>query len=112
MTKSRRIIHQFVALLVVFTLAYAQTMLLTHEKHSVEHRHDLSKAESSAHVLSLKCGVCDYIFHKQSEPALIVSPQSITVFLPAIDLITDRSFPELPSQFVGKQLSRGPPSLA
>lgn len=107
---NRRIIHQFVALLVIFTLAYAQTTLLTHEKHSTEHRHDLSGAESSAHVLTLKCGVCDYIFHKQPEPGLIIESQSLTIFLPVISLVTDGySSPKLPKQPIGEHLSRGPP---
>ncbi|WP_118196030.1 hypothetical protein [Albibacterium indicum] len=109
MTNRRRIIHRFAALLVIFTLAYAQTMLLTHEKHGVEHRHDLSKAESSAHVLTLKCGVCDYIFHKQSDPVIIVSPQSLAIYLPAIDVLTDQGYPSLLNQRVGKERTRGPP---
>lgn len=102
-------IRQFFALLVIFTLAYAQTLLLMHEKHSTEHRHDLSNEESSAHVLTLKCGICDYIFHKQSDPALILSPQSLTITLPAIDFIVDRSFPGITHRLIGQHLNRGPP---
>lgn len=109
MRKNRQFIYQFVALLVVLSLGIAQTVLLTHENHSIEHSHDLADSDSSAPQLSLKCGVCDYIFHKQSEPALIASPLSLTFFLPAIDRTVNKSVPGLSNQHAGKYLSRGPP---
>jgi len=102
------LIHKFIAFLMVFTLAYVQTVLINHQSHhSTFHSHKSPNAQVDAFVA--KCVICDYLHTNRSEPALLGSVLVLTVFSKDITSSIIEDIVQLPYTPHDEYTNRGPP---
>lgn len=107
---TKNLAHKFIAILLVFTLAYVQTVLINHlTHHNTQHSHDSSNKATSS--LLAKCMVCDYVLNKRQEPALLSS--QLTLVLPVSTVISlfSEETTQLPFSFQEEQANKGPPFI-
>src|SRR5690606_11661061 len=90
--------YKFVAFLLVFTLCYVQTVLISHQTHhNTQHSHKFSDTQLNS--FTLKCIVCDYVFNNRSEPALLGSAIVLTIFTKSIASSKTEKAIHFPRQF-------------
>ncbi len=105
----RKLVHKSIAFLLVFTLAYVQTVLVGHQAHrTIQHSHHSSNNDQ-LNTYAAKCVICDYASTRQTEPALLGVPIQITVFEKTIHISTDKSKTDILYCFLEEYSNKGPP---
>jgi len=106
----RKLIHKSIAFLLVFTLAYVQTVLIEHQAHpTVQHSHNSSNSDQVS-TYTVKCLICDYVSTRRSEPALLSFAIQITVFEKTIDVFKNKSKTDILYCFLEEYSNKGPPT--
>jgi len=105
----KNLIHKFIAFLLVFTLSYVQTVLISHQTHhNTQHSHKSSSTQLES--FTLKCIVCDYVFNNRSEPALLGSVIVLTIFTKSIITSNSEEAIHSPHTFHEEHTNKGPPT--
>jgi len=106
----KNLIHKFIAFLLVFTLAYVQTVLINHQSHhNTLHSHKSSNTQVDSFIV--KCIVCDYVFNKRSEPALLGSISVLTIFSKTIISFSTEELIHPSCAFHNEHTNKGPPTV-
>lgn len=106
MIKNR--LHKSVAFLLVVALAFVQLVLVNHRAH---HSVKFSTEKEQVHAFAPKCEVCDYMFAKRSDSAILSQSFTLDVFERTIALPGDESIIPLPFSEIDQYSNKGPPSL-
>lgn len=106
----RKLVLKSIAFLLVFTLAYVQTVLVEHRSHrTTQHSHHSSN-EDQVSTYTVKCIICDYASTRRSDPALLSTPIQITVFEKTIHVFQDNSKTDVLYSFLEEYSNKGPPT--
>lgn len=105
----RKLVHKSIAFLLVFALAYVQTVLVGHQAHRTTRHSHHSSNKDQVNTYTVKCIICDYASTRRSEPALLSSPVLITVFEKTIHVFQDRSKADILHRFLEEHSNKGPP---
>jgi hypothetical protein len=106
----KKLVHKSIAFLLVFTLAYVQTVLAGHQSHrTTQHSHHSSN-QDQVNTYTVKCVICDYASTRRSEVALLSSPVQITVFEKTIHVFKDKSKTDILYCFQQEHFNKGPPT--
>ena len=101
-------IHKSVAFLLVVALALVQLVLVNHRSHhSVKHSTD----QEQVHAFAPKCEVCEYMFTKRSDSAILSLALPMNVFERTIAVISTKEIVPLPFTAIDQFSNKGPPRL-
>lgn len=106
----RKLVLKSIAFLLVFTLAYVQTVLVEHRAHRTTQHFHHSSNEDQVNTYTAKCIICDYASTRRSEPALLSAPIQITVFEKTIHVFQDKSKTDILYCFQEEHFNKGPPT--
>lgn len=102
-------IHKSVAFLLVVALAFVQLVLVNHgSHHSVKYS---STDQEQVHAFAKKCDVCEYMFTKRSDAALLSQALSMEVFERAVIVFSSKAIVPLPFIAIDQFSNKGPPNL-
>ena len=106
----KKLIHKSIAFLLVFTLAYVQTVVVGHQDHRTNQHSQNSSNNDQVSTYTVKCLICDYVSTRRSESALLSSTIQITVFEKTIHVFKDKSKTDILYCFLEEYSNKGPPT--
>lgn len=101
-------IKSAVSLLLVFAFTLISATQILHI-HTMENDTEIAQKESGS--LSEKCGICDYIFHKQGKEIVLTAPYAFAVPLPKAVVIASGVFAGIYKFTLQGFTNKGPPSI-
>lgn len=107
MTKNR--IHKSLALLLIVALAFVQLVLVNHRSH---HSVKFSADEEQLHAFAPKCEVCEYMFTKRFDSAILSKTLTVDVFQTVAGLVSNKKLVPLPFTAIDQYSNKGPPAQA
>lgn len=101
-------IKSAISLLLVLAFALISVAQILHS-HALENDTETIQKESVS--LSEKCGICDYIIHKQGKEVVLTAPYAFAVPLPEAVVITSGVFAGIYKFTLQGFTNKGPPAI-
>jgi len=101
-------IYKSIAFLLIAALAFVQLVLVNHRSH---HSVKYSADQEQLHAFAPKCEVCEYMFTKRSDSAILSQALTMSVFERTIAVVSSKEIVPLPFTAIDQFSNKGPPRL-